>query len=372
MISELEQANLRGMGGAGTPAAQKWRDVLEARGDEKYIVCNADESEPATFKDRELLLRTPDLVIEGMVLAALLLRAKHGYIYIRHEYHDQIDAVNEALESAARPWCLGPDCARHRLVVRRRGLRQPRRLRLRRAGGPDRGDRRAQGRAAQPSAAARDQRPVRQAHAALQRRDLRLGPRDRARTAASGTRMRAARRGRGIRPRASLARRACGSSRSAATCERPGVYEVEIGSTLGELIDLAGGVRDGLPLKAVAPSGPSGGFIPAVLTRSTSVPGSSATSRPAARRSTSASCRSTSTSSARLNLMLGAGLTVYALAEGVNMLDHAVERLAVLPQRVVRQVRSVPDRLAEARPDRRADRSSGRGRPRIWLATRPW
>ena len=58
------------MGGAGTPAAQKWRDVLEARGDEKYIVCNADESEPATFKDRELLLRTPDLVIEGMVLAA--------------------------------------------------------------------------------------------------------------------------------------------------------------------------------------------------------------------------------------------------------------------------------------------------------------
>ena len=67
LIAELEQANLRGMGGAGTPAAQKWRDVLEARGDEKYIVCNADESEPATFKDRELLLRTPDLVIEGMV-----------------------------------------------------------------------------------------------------------------------------------------------------------------------------------------------------------------------------------------------------------------------------------------------------------------
>ena len=75
LIAELEQANLRGMGGAGTPAAQKWRDVLEARGDEKYIVCNADESEPATFKDRELLLRTPDLIIEGMVLAALLVRA---------------------------------------------------------------------------------------------------------------------------------------------------------------------------------------------------------------------------------------------------------------------------------------------------------
>ena len=59
------------------------------------------------------------------------------------------------------------------------------------------------------------------------------------------------------------------------------VYEVEIGSTLGELIDLAGGVRDGLPLKAVAPSGPSGGFIPAVLSEGgRAVPGSTATSRP--------------------------------------------------------------------------------------------
>ena len=180
LIAELEQANLRGMGGAGTPAAQKWRDVLEARGDEKYIVCNADESEPATFKDRELLLRTPDLVIEGMVLAALLVRARHGYIYIRHEYHDQIDAVNEALAVARDRGVIGPDVARHRLVVRHRGLRQPGRLRLRRAGGLDRGDRRAQGRAAQPPAPARDQRALRQAHAALQRRDVRLGARDRA------------------------------------------------------------------------------------------------------------------------------------------------------------------------------------------------
>ena len=109
LISELEQANLRSMGGAGTPASQKWRDVLEARGDEKYIVCNADESEPATFKDRELLLRTPDLIIEGMVLAALLVRARHGYIYIRHEYHDQIDTVNEALAVARGRGIIGSD-----------------------------------------------------------------------------------------------------------------------------------------------------------------------------------------------------------------------------------------------------------------------
>ena len=107
VIAELEQANLRGMGGAGTPAVQKWRDVMEARGDEKYVVCNADESEPATFKDRELLLRTPDLIIEGMIIAALLFRAKYGYVYIRHEYHDQIHAVDEALKVARDRGALG-------------------------------------------------------------------------------------------------------------------------------------------------------------------------------------------------------------------------------------------------------------------------
>ena len=100
VIAELEQGNLRGMGGAGTPAVQKWRNVMEARGDEKYVVCNADESEPATFKDRELLLRTPDLIVEGMIIAALLFRAKYGYVYIRHEYHDQIHAVDEAIKVA--------------------------------------------------------------------------------------------------------------------------------------------------------------------------------------------------------------------------------------------------------------------------------
>ncbi len=58
-------------------------------GDEKYVVCNADESEPGTFKDRELLRRTPWLVIEGMILAGLVVGAKQGWIYIRHEYPDE-------------------------------------------------------------------------------------------------------------------------------------------------------------------------------------------------------------------------------------------------------------------------------------------
>ena len=102
LVEAIRTGELRGMGGAGVPAFRKWQDVRDARGEEKYIVCNADESEPATFKDRELLLRMPDLVIEGMVLAALLVRASRGYIYIRHEYYQQIDVVERGDRAGSR------------------------------------------------------------------------------------------------------------------------------------------------------------------------------------------------------------------------------------------------------------------------------
>ena len=238
------------------PAFRKWCDVREARGEEKYIVCNADESEPATFKDRELLLRTPDLVIEGMVLAALLVRAPER-VHLHPARVSRPDRRPERGHRGGRAsGVIGPDVLGTGLAVRARGLREPGRLRLRRAGGLDRGDRGAQGRAAQPPAPARDQRAVRQAHPAQQRRDLRLGAGDRHPHggewyAAAGRKAGAwyARKGKpggkGLRFFS-----ICGDVR------RPGVFEVEIGSTLGELIDLAGGVRDGLPLKAVAPSGP--------------------------------------------------------------------------------------------------------------------
>ncbi len=109
LMYELKTANLLGMGGAGAPAYGKWLDVWRAFSDtgEKYIVCNGDESEPGTFKDRELLLRMPHLVVEGMILAGLMTGAGAGYIYIRHEYFEQIHAIEEEIERAKKLGACG-------------------------------------------------------------------------------------------------------------------------------------------------------------------------------------------------------------------------------------------------------------------------
>src|SRR5205085_9015705 len=105
----LKNAVLLGMGGAGGQAFKKWCEVREAAGERKYVVCNADESEPGTFKDRELLLRTPYLVVEGVLLAGIVLGAKQGYIYIRHEYEECIAAVREEIAWAETQGLAGED-----------------------------------------------------------------------------------------------------------------------------------------------------------------------------------------------------------------------------------------------------------------------
>src|SRR5260370_241856 len=107
IIAALKAADLRGMGGAGFRTHLKWSTVRTSPGDVKYIVCNADESDPGTFKDRELLRRTPYLMIEGMVLAGLVTGATQGYVYIRHEYDDEIEAVEEALAQARKAGICG-------------------------------------------------------------------------------------------------------------------------------------------------------------------------------------------------------------------------------------------------------------------------
>src|SRR5690606_5568546 len=86
LLAAFAEAGLRGMGGAGFPTALKWRTVRDAVGDEKFVICNADESEPGTFKDRDILARLPHLVWEGMLLGAVVVGARRAIVYLRHEY----------------------------------------------------------------------------------------------------------------------------------------------------------------------------------------------------------------------------------------------------------------------------------------------
>jgi NADH:ubiquinone oxidoreductase subunit F (NADH-binding)/NADH:ubiquinone oxidoreductase subunit E len=109
LLGELDRSGLRGMGGAGFPAGRKWRTVRNASGGPKYVICNADESEPGTFKDRLLLGQYPHLVVEAMALAALTVGASRGIIFIRHEYGPEAMAVELALEAARAAGVVGRD-----------------------------------------------------------------------------------------------------------------------------------------------------------------------------------------------------------------------------------------------------------------------
>lgn len=103
VISEITAAGLRGRGGAGFPTAVKWNLAAAAKGPSKYIVCNADEGEPGTFKDRVILSRFPDLVFDGMTIAGFVVGARSGILYLRGEYtylRPQLDAVLSARRKA--------------------------------------------------------------------------------------------------------------------------------------------------------------------------------------------------------------------------------------------------------------------------------
>ncbi|MCR9095475.1 MAG: NAD(P)H-dependent oxidoreductase subunit E [bacterium] len=108
-IERLDGAGLRGMGGAGFPTGRKWSLVAAETAHEKIVVCNADESEPGTFKDRELLHDVPHLVLEGMAIAAYCVGASRGIVFIRHEYGAERLRLEAALEAARAAGGLGRD-----------------------------------------------------------------------------------------------------------------------------------------------------------------------------------------------------------------------------------------------------------------------
>jgi formate dehydrogenase iron-sulfur subunit len=107
IVDEVTASGLRGRGGAGFPTGIKWKTVSEAAGEQKYIVCNADEGDSATFADRMLMEGDPFTLIEGMAIAGLACGATKGYVYVRSEYPVAIRVMDAAVEIARKAGVLG-------------------------------------------------------------------------------------------------------------------------------------------------------------------------------------------------------------------------------------------------------------------------
>ena len=107
IVAEVTESGLRGRGGAGFPTGIKWKTVADAKADQKYIVCNADEGDSGTFADRMLMEGDPFTLIEGMIIAGLATGATRGYVYLRSEYPDAIEVMTDAVMIARRAGVLG-------------------------------------------------------------------------------------------------------------------------------------------------------------------------------------------------------------------------------------------------------------------------
>jgi NADH-quinone oxidoreductase subunit F len=107
VLAEVKAAGLVGRGGAAFPTGIKWEGAAKAAGEPKYIVCNADESEPGTFKDRILMEEDPHRTLEGMIIAAHAVGARRGYIYVRGEYPYAFKVMSDALEEARQAGLVG-------------------------------------------------------------------------------------------------------------------------------------------------------------------------------------------------------------------------------------------------------------------------
>jgi NADH-quinone oxidoreductase subunit F len=107
VIEEVARSGLRGRGGAGFPTGNKWKFTRNAPGEEKYIICNADEGDPGAFMDRAVLEGDPHTVLEGMLIAAYAIGASHGYIYVRAEYPIAVTHIKKAVADAQALGLLG-------------------------------------------------------------------------------------------------------------------------------------------------------------------------------------------------------------------------------------------------------------------------
>ena len=109
IVAALSDSGLRGMGGAGFPTGKKWELVAGQEATPKYAICNADESEPGTFKDRQIMAEQPHLVLEGLLLGMVVTGAEEGWVFIRHEYGPEEEVLREEIEALRTEGLVGDD-----------------------------------------------------------------------------------------------------------------------------------------------------------------------------------------------------------------------------------------------------------------------
>jgi formate dehydrogenase beta subunit len=254
IIADLKSAGLRGMGGAGFPTSSKWELVRNAAGSPKYIVCNADESEPGTIKDRGIMENVPYLVIEGMITAGLVTGARKGILYIRHEYEHPKEILQKEIDRCYAQSLLGARILGSEMAFDLEIFVSP--------GGYICGEESAlleaiEGKRAEP----RNKPPFPVTHGLWNRPTVI----NNVETFCLATVVLA--RGadwyKAQGKNGSVGMKFVGVS---GDVNRPGIFEVPMGTTYGELIyEHAGGIFGGGKLLGFAPSGPSSGFLPASM-----------------------------------------------------------------------------------------------------------
>ena len=254
VLAQLKASELRGMGGAGFPTSMKWDLVRKQPDPVKYIVCNADESEPGTIKDRFIMSNLPHLLIEGMIIAGLVTGGNRGILYIRHEYHLQEEILGEEIGRCYRGGLLGKKLLGSDLDFDLEIFVSP--------GGYICGEESALIEAIEGHRAEPRNKPPFPGQVGLWQKPTVI---NNVETFINVPQILA----RGVEW---FAAQGAGGSRGlkfvgvSGHVEHPGVFEVPMGVSMREVIvNHAGGVRGGRQLKAFAPSGPSSGYLPASM-----------------------------------------------------------------------------------------------------------
>jgi NADH:ubiquinone oxidoreductase subunit F (NADH-binding)/NADH:ubiquinone oxidoreductase subunit E len=254
VLAQLKAAELRGMGGAGFPTSLKWELVRKESDPVKYVVCNADESEPGTIKDRFIMTHLPHLLVEGMIIAGLVAGAKRGILYIRHEYHLQEEILGEEIRRCHRAGLLGKSILGTALGFDLEVFVSP--------GGYICGEETALIEAIEGHRAEPRNKPPFPVQVGLWQKPTVL---NNVETFINVPQILA----RGVDW---FAAQGVDGSRGlkfvgvSGHVTRPGIFEVPMGIPMREVIlNHAGGMRGGRQLKAFAPSGPSSGYLPASM-----------------------------------------------------------------------------------------------------------